>query len=203
MPNNPDPPKNAPSGLNIDVNTERLDPAVHKMILDIKDDRLAFYCAFSGWRLVQNEEPDEAAAILGSQSTKTIISYILDVDSRILNEAGSNHLFSRYSPLISAPAQTSKVTANVLWDIWFTTIGQTIIALRKNYDLGNSYGLVIERLPDIISMICELYISGSNALEGWKMGKISDIAILNEIRHTGIDTRPQGFLNDIKAKFAH
>lgn len=179
--------------IQIDTESNKISTEFQKFITDADYLRLAFYCAFSGWRLTY---ANETTNILGKKKTKTVQYYTIDDNARIMTEAGSNYVFSAVYPMISQTSSTSTLSQIQIYKLWRTKITSIRYALLDSvYVKGNPYKLDPSRIHDVTTSVLEMYIITNKAEKGFTLTRLAESFITTVIAKSGnSEIKDQGAL---------
>ena len=207
MVDNAPPPQQAPDVFNVEMDGNKIGETFQRYITDTNPLLQAFYQAWCGHRAITRTETSK---VLGKQIENNYIEYVIDYNSRIINESGAGYVLSAVSPLISPLTTTSNLSDREVYNLWNskrivirhtllrsyfvdTVIIYTDPSTKKEVTkvVRNPYELNPFRVADITTTVLSLYAVTNKSKGGFTLKQLSEsIMTLTSIKN-GIDPHPR------------
>jgi len=168
-----------------------------KYITDTEKLKEIFLISLAGYYVTEKEIVKKIGSVEVRQRKQILEK---DESKAFMNENGAYYLYSQLVPLISQLTTTSNLDEKNIFVAYNSKVTTLIFTLLDNYYFhGNTFGLRIEYLPDIISFLCSFQLISYKAREGFTLKQVSQTFISlfkTEARPT--EEKEKGFLGIFK-----
>jgi len=146
-----------------------------KYITSTEELKNIFLIGLCGYYYAEEEEKIEFAGVK-TKNKKRILKK--DESKAFCNENCAYYLYSQLMPLIHQLTTTSNFSDKNIFVAYNSKITTLIFSLLDNYYYeGNTFGLKIQYLPDIISFLCSFQLVSMKGKEGFTLKQIAQTYI--------------------------
>jgi hypothetical protein len=193
---------------------KELPPNFHEITTNALQFKIMLRMTFCAWKEGSEEQEEDE---LGQVIKTSIPGYVYDRTSpnRIMNEDGSDYIFSKIYPYINPVTATGSLDANTMYASFDGAVDAINWELPYLHYFGiekrlnginrvvrDPYEYQIERHESVIATICEYYnMFKGSAEKGFKMSKYSDNIFTGTVIRSGMQPEKKaGILDNVLGK---